>query len=129
MNMKLKSDGLKAVLMGTGTMLGISMALTALAAALLSWGILPVHAERIACWIIGALAAFLGALVCGRRAREMRLPLCLTSAAVYLLLTFILRGLLFREVGSQPWVIPVLTVAGSILGAITASGRASGKHR
>ncbi|MDD6024426.1 MAG: hypothetical protein PUC06_09370 [Oscillospiraceae bacterium] len=129
MNMKLKGNGLKAVLMGTCTMLAISMGLTALAAALLGGEILPVQAERGACWVIGALSAFLGALVCGRGAREMRLPLCLASAAAYLLLTFVLRGLLFREVASKPWVIPILTIAGSVLGAMVASGKTLGKRQ
>ena len=114
---------IRAVLQGVLTMLVISLLLSAVAAALIAAEILPVSAERIVCWIIGTLAAFLGAVVCAGRAGELRLPLCLTSAVVYLLLAFILRGLLFQDVGPQPWMMPILTVVGSVLGALMTSGK------
>ncbi len=112
-----------AVVFGVLAMLILTLALSGIAAALLSAEILPVGAEPGACWVIAALSAFLGAVVCARRAGEKRLPLCLAAGVVYLLAAFVLRGLIFKEVGPQPWVVPVLTLAGSILGALASSGK------
>lgn len=112
-----------AVVFGVAAMLVLSLVLSGIAAALISAEILPVGMEKGVCWIIAAVSAFLGALFCARRAGEKRLPLCLISGVVYLLLVFVLRGLIFKEVGPQPWVIPILILAGSILGALAASGK------
>lgn len=112
-----------AVAFGVLAMLILSLVLSAIAAALISAEILPVGAENGVCWGIAGLVSFLGALVCARRAGEKRLPLCMASGVVYLLLAFVLRGLFFKEVGPQPWVVPVLTVAGCVLGALASSGK------
>ena len=111
------------VVFGAATMLVLSLVLSAVAAALLAAEILPVGAEEVVCWVITALSAFLGAMLCARRAGEKRLPLCMASGVVYLLLVFVLRGLFFKEVGPQPWVVPLLTVAGCVLGALASSGK------
>ena len=112
-----------AVVFGVLTMFLVALLLSAVAAALISGEVLPVGAQKPICWVIGAVAAFLGAVICAGRAGQQRLPLCLVAAAVYLLLAFVLRGLLFEEVGSQPWLVPVLTVLGSVLGALITSGK------
>ena len=112
-----------AVIFGAAAMLVLSLVLSAVAAALLSAEILPVGAEKVVCWVITALSAFLGALLCARRAGEKRLPLCVAAGVVYLLLAFVLRGLIFKEVGPQPWVVPVLVLVGSALGALASSGK------
>lgn len=112
-----------AVVFGVAAMMVLSLLLSAVAAALISAELLPVGAEKVICWVITALSAFLGALICARRAGEKRLPLCVASGVVYLLLAFVLRGLIYKEVGPKPWAIPVLALAGSALGALAASGK------
>ena len=109
--------------MGTGlavTML-LSMALAALGAALMETGALPPQHMTILVCGITVLATFLGALVCGKKADGTRLPLCLSACAVYLLLIFVLRRLIFGSMGTALWRIPVCALVGSVMGAILSS--------
>ena len=109
--------------MGAGlavTML-LSLALAALSAALMEAGtIQPQHMSILVCSIT-VLASLLGALVCGKKAEGTRLPLCLAACAVYLLLIFVLRGLIFGTTGSSLWMIPVCAFVGSVVGAMLSS--------
>lgn len=122
MNMKWNSGGLKAVLMGTGATLGLSMALTALTAALLGGGILPENLIVPAC-VITALAALAGGMTAAGNAGSLKLPMALASGAVYLLIVFVLRGLLYGSVGERPWLMPLMAMVGALAGGLLSAGR------
>lgn len=115
------SAALRAVAMGVAVMLALSLGFAALTAALVGGGLLPVGAMGPAACIVTVAAALLGALLCGKRAGKARLPLCLCTWAVYLLIVFVLRGLIFKTVGESPWVIPCCGLVGAIPGALLSS--------
>lgn len=122
------ANNLWAVLFGVVTILVISLGLSALAAALIGGGILPISASGAAAWGITVIASLLGALICAGKAGEKRLPLCLASGVIYLLLAFILRGLMFGEVAGRPWIVPVCVLLGSLLGALASSKKKRRKY-
>ena len=117
---------LRSVVPGVIAMLALSLLLSAASAYLAGRGILPVSAMRGAACTITVIAALCGAILCGLRAGSARLPLCLVTGAVYLLLVFVIRGLIFRTTGDDLWIIPVCVLAASIAGAVITSAK---KHR
>lgn len=64
------ANNLWAVLFGVVTILVISLGLSALAAALIGGGILPISASGAAAWGITVIASLLGALICAGKAGE-----------------------------------------------------------
>lgn len=116
-----------AVLWGVLSALAVSLMLSAAAAALAGTGTLPAGALKYAAWLVSLLAGLVGGFFTAKQAGKQRLPLALAAAGIYLLLIFVLRGLIFRSVSSQPWWIPVWTVAGAVIGALWASKK--GKKR
>ncbi len=122
------TNNLWAVLFGVIVTLAVSLGLCALGAALLGSGVLPISAAGIFSYAVTVLASFLGALVCAKKAGEKRLPLCLAAGGVYLLLVFVLRGLIFGGVASRPWIVPLCVVGGSILGAVLSSKQKRRKY-
>ena len=122
------ANNLWAVLFGIVTTLVISLGLSALMAALIGGGMFPIASAGIAAWVVTGIASLIGALVCAGKAGEKRLPLCLAAGVVYLLLVFVLRGLLFGGVAQRPWIIPLCVLLGSISGALASSKKKRRKY-
>lgn len=122
------TNNLWAILFGVIATLVISLGLCAVGATLLGSGILPISAAGIFSYAVTVLASLLGALVCAKKAGEKRLPLCLTAGIIYLLLVFVLRGLVFKDVGTRPWIVPICVLGGSILGAVLSSKQKRRKY-
>ena len=114
-------NNLTAVGLGVATTLILSLGLAAIAAALVGKGVLPVHAMPVTGWVVTALAMLAGALLCGGRADCARLPLCVAAGVIYLLLIFLLRGLILRSVGENLWAIPLCVLTPSVVGAMLTS--------
>ena len=121
--MKTGMNNLWAVLFGVGTILVLSLVMSSAVAALVGGGTVPLSAAGVLSWIITAVCAVAGALVCAGKAGEKRLPLCLGTGLVYLLLVFVLRGLIYGEVAETPWIIPICVLVGCVTGALLSSGR------
>lgn len=122
------TNNLWAVLFGVIATLAVSLGLCALGAALLGSGAMPISAAGVFSYVVTVLASFLGALLCAKKAGEKRLPLCLTSGAVYLLLVFVLRGLIFGGVAQRPWIVPICVLGGCVLGALLSSKQKRRKY-
>ena len=99
----------------------LSLLLSGAAAALASAGILPVAAMPAFACGITVISAFCGAAVCGLQVKAARLPLCMAGGIVYLLLVFVMRGLIFRSVGENLWSIPVCVLLSAMAGAVVTS--------
>lgn len=122
------TNNLWGVLFGVITTLVLALVLCALGAALLGSGALPISAAGIYAWVVTVLASFFGALICAKKAGEKRLPLCLLSGGIYLLLVFVLRGLIFGDVAPRPWIVPLCVLGGSVLGAVLSSKQKRRKY-
>lgn len=118
-----------AILWGTAMMLLASLGIGAVLAALVESGLFSAGVLSAASWGITLVAGLLGGLVTAKCAGKLRLPLALTAVLCYLLLIFVLRGLIFRTVGETPWLIPIWAVAGGVIGALLASSRAGKRCR
>ncbi len=116
-------DGPKAVIAGIVAMLFISLGLAAAGAAFVVAGWVPCGMVTWLARGISGIAALAGALLCGRKAKKASLPLCLASCGGYLLVVFILRGLIFQSVSGQAWVIPLCALLGCVAGALLSSGK------
>lgn len=123
----MKKSTVGAILWGVLSALAVSLMLSGLAAALAGTGTLPIGAMQYAAWLVSLLAGLAGGFMTAKQAGKQRLPLALAAAGIYLLLIFVLRGILFRSVSSQPWWIPIWIVVGAIIGALWASK--NGKKR
>ena len=126
--MKTSMNKLWAILFGMIATILASLLLCAIGAALLGSGALPISAAGIFAYAVTALAALFGALICAKKAGENRLPLCLASGGIYLLLVFVLRGLIFGDVAQRPWIVPLCVLAGSFLGAVLSSKQKRRKY-
>lgn len=115
------TGNLRAVLTGVAVILVISLALAAVSAALIGGGLIPSGAMSVLAYGGAVAASLLGAISCGRQATSARLPLCLISCGIYLLLVFVLRGLIFRTVGTSLWIVPVCVLGGAVVGAMLSS--------
>lgn len=115
------TNNLRAILFGVATTILVSLALCAIGAAMLGSGVLPISAAGIFSYVVTALASFLGALICAKKAGEKRLPLCVAAGVIYLLLVFVLRGLIFGGVAERPWIVPICVLGGCVLGAVLSS--------
>jgi FtsH-binding integral membrane protein len=118
-----------SLLWGVAVMLLASLGIGAVAAALVESGMIRAGVLPAASWGITMLAGLFGGLATAKRAGKLRLPLAIAAAVCYLLLIFILRGLLFRTVGQTPWMIPIWTLAGGVIGALIASSGNGKRHR
>ncbi len=119
--MKTTANTLRGVILGVLSPLLLTLVLAAVAAACVGGGMLPAGAIPAIAYAITVLASLLGAMICGKQAGKSRLPICLGSCCIYLLLIFVLRGLIYHSVSSQPWIIPVCALAGCVLGALLSS--------
>ena len=119
---------LYAAMIGSAVMLLLSLGLSALSAGMVSKGIVPYKHMEAAGWMITAISALIGSAVCGRMADSGRLPMCMLAGILYLLISFMLRGLFFRSVGERLWTVPVCVLVPAALGAILASGERKRKR-
>jgi FtsH-binding integral membrane protein len=119
---------IKALLWGVAGMLLVSLGVGALIAALVESGMFRAGVLPAASWGITLIAGLFGGLITAKSAGKLRLPLALAAVLCYLLLIFILRGLIFRTVGETPWIIPIWAAAGGVIGALLASS-GGGKRR
>jgi FtsH-binding integral membrane protein len=119
---------IRALLWGVAGMLLASLGLGAVIAALVESGMFHASVLPAASWGITLVSGIFGGLITAKSAGKLRLPLALAAVLCYLLLIFILRGLIFRTVGETPWMIPVWTAAGGVIGALLASS-GTGKRR
>lgn len=104
----------------TATML-ISLVFAAVFAALVENGVIPAQSLSAIVYGISAVSALVGGILCGKKASKARLPLCVASCGIYLLIIFVLRGLVFKTVTSTPWIIPICAFIGAIIGAMLSS--------
>jgi FtsH-binding integral membrane protein len=123
------SAKIKALLWGISVMLLVSLGVGALMAAFVESGMLRAGALTVVSWGITVIAGLLGGLVTAKRAGKLRLPLALAGVLCYLLLIFVLRGLLFHTVSETPWIVPALTASGGVIGALIASSGDGKRHR
>lgn len=122
------TNNLWAILFGVVSTLLASLVLCAIGAAMLGSGVLPISAAGIFSYVVTVIASLLGALICAKKAGEKRLPLCLAAGAVYLLLVFVLRGLIFGGVAERPWIVPICALGGCVLGAVLSSKQKRRKY-
>jgi FtsH-binding integral membrane protein len=118
-----------ALLWGVAGMLLVSLGVGAVMAALVERGMFRANVLPAASWGITLAAGLVGGLITAKSAGKLRLPLALAAVLCYLLLIFILRGLIFRTVGETPWIIPIWAAVGGVIGALLASGRGRKRHR
>ena len=111
----------KGAALGAGFCFAVSMLLTALAAALISSGTLPGEGITVAAPVITLISAGIGGMIAARKAGKQRLAAALLCAALYLLVSYILRGLIYRSVSPKLWLMPVVAAAGAVLGSVLAS--------
>lgn len=114
---------IKPMLSGVLLMLLAEFVLAALFAAFLNAGILPLSGGKVLGVIGVFLACLAGGWVISRGLSGLRLPFALMTAGVLLLLTFVLRGLIFGTVGEGV----LLTVLAGFLGAAIGAGFGAGK--
>jgi FtsH-binding integral membrane protein len=119
---------IRALLWGVVGMLLMSLGVGALIAALVESGMFRGGVLPAASWGITLVSGLFGGLITAKAAGKLRLPLALAAVLCYLLLIFILRGLIFRTVGETPWIIPIWAAAGGVIGALLASS-GGGKRR
>lgn len=122
--MKMKEKMLD-VLSGGAVIFVSAFLLCCLFAALLTAGILPMKTMEYLAWGISFAACFLGGIKASRGG--MPLPTSLMSTGAYLLLVFLLRGLIFQSVGERPLAVCGFALAGAVLGAVTSAGNTSGR--
>jgi len=122
------NSNLRAFLLGIITIVLISLLLTMFAAWMIHVEILPISMLRGISCIISLVAAFTGGITCAKKAAAKRMPLCLGCGLVYLLMIFILRGVVFGNTGAQLWQIPIFTILGCLLGAVIGSGKKRRKY-
>ena len=102
-------------------LLAVSAAATS--AGIIDQGIMPVPAV-----VSALLSAFAGAIVCGRSAPKLSLPLALGVGAAELAVNFLLGLLIAEGCGFTP-VMPAAFMAGAAAGGIISIMGKSGKRR
>ena len=106
------------ILTGAAFTCAVSLMLAAAVSALTALGTLPISIYPAVSCCISFVASAIGAYLCGRSAPRWKLPLCITGTAVYLLVGFVLRGLIFHTVGPKLWIIPLYAAVGCVIGAL-----------
>ena len=119
----MKNLTIGALIWGVLTALVTALALSAIAAALVGAGMLPAGGLKYVSWGITLLTGLAGGFMTAKQAGKLRLPLALATVGLYLLIVFVLRGLLYKNVCAEPWWIPIWTALGGIAGALAASGK------
>lgn len=114
---------------GVGVMAAVSLVLSAIFSALISSGVVPVGAMEGLGWGITLVAAFAGAFWVARRAERMPLPMAFGAFISYLLVIFVLRGILFHTVGDKLLLPVLLGGVGTLMGAVLASGMGNGRGK
>ena len=114
---------LTAIVMGTICALIVSLSIAALGALLVQREILGTGVLGAFAWIGAVAAAACGAGLAGALAGKLRLPVCFGCGALYLLLGFLLRGLLFGTVTTHLWRIPLCVILGTMIGTLLSAGR------
>lgn len=115
-------------LMGSVIMLIVSLVLAALLAVLFGSGTLPLQGMPVAAWIITFFGCLLGGMWGSGKVNTMPLPTALIAVVVYLLLVFVLRGLLFGAVGDRPYILVLAALAGAVIGAVLSAGKGRKKR-
>ena len=117
----------QSVLGGVLTTLSASLLFASLGAVLVHSGTIPAeYVDAVTC-LISFLSAFLGGVVCGRKTPGKRLFLCVLCGILYLLIVFILRGIIWETL-PRSCMIPTATVLGSVLAALLCSRRRQRKY-
>lgn len=114
---------------GCVLMFVFSCVFAALLAAVYGGGLLSLDKMPLSAVIITFLSCLLGGFWVSGKAEKMPLPNALISAAAYLLLVFVLRGLVFRSVGERALFVIISGMIGSLLGTVASAGRAGRKRR
>jgi len=112
----------KAIIAGIAAILLLTTAATAVLAALLRSGRVPLGVMMWLGPLVALLAAFAGAFLCSRITPKARLPVCAACGVGYLLLAMLLRGVLFRGLGGVSWMIAACVILGSVLASLLPSG-------
>lgn len=107
--------------MGWGVVCGmaVSMLLAAAVAGAIHGGAAPMEWIRYLAWGISAAAGISASAKLGRA----RLPAAVGAAGCYLLLTLVLRGVVFGTLGQMPWATAAAVMAGAFAAAIMQSGK------
>lgn len=114
---------------GCVLMFVFSCVFAALLAAVYGGGVLSLEHMPLSAGIVTFLACFLGSFWVSGKAERMPLPNALISSAAYLLLVFVLRGLVFRSVGDRVFYVMIAGIIGSLLGAFLSAGRGGKKRK
>lgn len=102
--------------------------LLAAAAAAASAGITAQSIMNVIAVVCAALSAFAGAVVCGKSAPKLSLPLAIGVGAAALGINFLL-GLLLEEGGGFTFLMPTAFMAGAAAGGIlSVMGKSRKKH-
>jgi len=98
------------------------------AAAAASAGVIAQSIMHVIAVMCAALSAFTGALVCGKSAPKLSLPLAIGVGAAALAINFLL-GLLLEEGGGFTFIMPAAFMAGAAAGGIlSVMGKPGKKH-
>ena len=119
--------------MGWGVVCGmaVSMLLAAAVAGAIHGGAAPMEWIRYLAWGISAAAGMAAGISASAKLGRARLPAAVGAAGCYVLLTLVLRGVVFGTLGQMPWATAAAVMAGAFAAAIMQSGkkkRRSGRH-
>ena len=114
---------LAAIVLGAICALIVSLSIAALGALLVQRAILGTGVLGAFAWIGTVVAAACGAGLAGALAGRLRLPVCCGCGTLYLLLGFLLRGLLFGTITAHLWRIPLCVILGTVIGTLFSAGR------
>lgn len=120
-------SGLRAILYGLLAALLLGLVFCGLGGFLLDKEVLRPGAVVPASWGIGLFCGLMGGMTASQKAGHQKILYAVVTALLFLLVLFILRGILFKTVAESPWGVPIASVIGSILGAML--GSKSGKRR
>lgn len=127
---KSKSGNMESIVYGTGTIMIAALVLAIPATFLIMGSVLPQSVMMILGLIITGIASFSGGWVAAKKAAKSPLPMALLSVGIYLLIVFVVRGLLFGGVAEQPWWVVLVAVVAAVTGSMTATGKKQRvKHR
>ncbi len=120
---------IKVVVTGIAVIIFVGAVLAAICSGAVLWGWLPEGFLRVVGAVVTFLAAMTGGGVVGRCASGGALPKALLAAAGYLILVFILRGILFGSVGERAWLPVLAALLGAIIGVLLTAGKGKKRHR
>ena len=120
---------LKVIVAGICVMVIVCVVLAAICSGTVLWGWIPGGSLRVVGAVVTFLAAMTGGWFVAGCASGGPLPKALATAAGYLAIVFILRGLVFRTVGEGVWLPALTAVLGAAAGAFLTAGKGKKRRR